>query len=60
MAFEVAESHGYYEKTVAAYQERMRTLNKVWDELGLPVNFFHFENGVNVVYGSAGGLFCYG
>lgn len=36
-AFEQAEQHGYYEKTVIAYQNRMRTLNKVWDELGLPV-----------------------
>jgi kynurenine aminotransferase len=37
VAFEQAEEHGYYDKTVAAYQERMKTLNKVWDELGLPV-----------------------
>jgi kynurenine aminotransferase len=37
VAFEVAEDHDYYEKTVAAYQERMKALNKVWDELGLPV-----------------------
>ena len=37
VAFEQAEKHGYYEATVKAYQERMKTLNKVWDELGLPV-----------------------
>jgi kynurenine aminotransferase len=36
VAFEKAEEHHYYEKTVKAYQERMLTLNKVWDELGLP------------------------
>jgi kynurenine aminotransferase len=38
VAFEQADEHGYYEKTVNAYQERMQTLNKVWDELGLPVH----------------------
>jgi kynurenine aminotransferase len=37
VAFEQAEKNGYYEKTVWAYLERMKTLNKVWDELGLPV-----------------------
>lgn len=37
VAFEQAEKHGYYEATVKAYQERMKTFNKVWDELGLPV-----------------------
>lgn len=36
VAFEKAESYGYYEKTVKAYEKRMKTLNKVWDELGLP------------------------
>jgi kynurenine aminotransferase len=43
VAFEVAEGHGYYKKTVAAYQERMKTLNKVWDELGLPVRILYDE-----------------
>jgi len=37
VAFEQAEKYGYYEATVKAYQDRMKTLNKVWDELGLPV-----------------------
>jgi kynurenine aminotransferase len=37
VAFEKAEQEGYYVRTVAEYQERMQTLNKVWDELGLPV-----------------------
>lgn len=40
MAFEKADDHGYYQSTVKAYQERMKTLNKVWDELGLPVRPF--------------------
>ena len=38
IGFEQAEKHGYYENTVKAYQERMKTLNKVWDELGLVVS----------------------
>jgi len=41
VAFEQAEQQGYYDSTVKAYQERMETLNKVWDELGLPVLFYN-------------------
>jgi kynurenine aminotransferase len=45
VAFEQAEKHGYYEATVSAYQERMKTFNKVWDELGLPVLVLSWGHG---------------
>ena len=59
VAFENAESHGYYEKTVKAYQERMKTLNKVWDELGLPVSQT-FQNIITIVHCSSRRLLCDG
>ena len=45
IALEEAEEHGYYQQTVEAYQNRMQILNKVWDELGLPVflHIYHFD-----------------
>jgi kynurenine aminotransferase len=59
IGFEKAEAHGYYEDTVKAYQDRMKTLNKVWDELGLPVPVY-LGGLLMVVYRSSGWVFCYG
>jgi kynurenine aminotransferase len=56
VAFEKAESHGYYEKTVKAYQERMKTLNKVWDELGLPVYPSTYQSNNSTRFLKAGTL----